>query len=202
MEIEHAAKRPAPISAKVFTTFIDPAAAEDAARSHLDALWFRVAERSRANANSSSDLQEDFNSDPLRSATSYLAFHLHTPVKLTEVASKVAFTSAGNLSTALCKNCDQIIFSCKMGRLDEETNDKDVCLMWANAFEKRPKRSRNLESGDLRRECRGRGWRKFFQCDSTRLRPDCSFLAARRVALHIECRSVGFYRTHMSCDSC
>ena len=72
----------------------DPAAAEDAARSHVDAVWFRVAERSPADA----DPHGDQNSDPLRRATSYLAFHLHTPVKLTEVATKVAFTSAGNLS--------------------------------------------------------------------------------------------------------
>jgi AraC-like DNA-binding protein len=76
----------------------DPAAAEDAARSHVDAVWFRVAERSRANGDPSAAPHDDPNSDPLRRATAYIAFHLHTPVKLTEVASKVAFTSAGNLS--------------------------------------------------------------------------------------------------------
>lgn len=70
--------------------FGDPTAAEDAARSHVEAVWFRVAEKSRTDA--------DPQGDPLRRATAYLAFHLHTPVKLTEVASRIAFTSAGNLS--------------------------------------------------------------------------------------------------------
>ncbi len=68
----------------------DPAAAEDAARSHVEAVWFRVAEKSKAAA--------EPQGDPLRRATAHLAFRLHCPLKLTEVARKVAFTSAGNLS--------------------------------------------------------------------------------------------------------
>jgi AraC-like DNA-binding protein len=68
----------------------DPAAAEDAARSHVEAVWFRVAERTRANA----ALQDD----PLQRAVAHLAFRLHCPLKLGEVAREVAFTSPGNLS--------------------------------------------------------------------------------------------------------
>ena len=68
----------------------DPAAAEDAARSHVEAVWFRVAEKTRAAA--------EPHGDPLQRATAHLAFRLHCPLKLTEVARKIAFTSAGNLS--------------------------------------------------------------------------------------------------------
>ncbi|MBE7497797.1 MAG: helix-turn-helix domain-containing protein [Verrucomicrobiaceae bacterium] len=68
----------------------DPAAAEDAARSHVEAVWFRVAEKTRA--------AHEKHGDPLRRAVAHLAFRLHSPLKLTEVARKVAFTSAGNLS--------------------------------------------------------------------------------------------------------
>ncbi|HRK14648.1 MAG TPA: helix-turn-helix domain-containing protein [Prosthecobacter sp.] len=68
----------------------DPAAAEDAARSHVEAVWFRVAEKSSA--------ATEPRGDPLQRATAHLAFRLHSPLKLTDVARKVAFTSAGNLS--------------------------------------------------------------------------------------------------------
>lgn len=68
----------------------DPAAAEDAARSHVEAVWFRVAEQSR--------IAGELQGDPLQRATAHLAFRLHSPLKLTEVARQVAFTSAGNLS--------------------------------------------------------------------------------------------------------
>jgi AraC-like DNA-binding protein len=84
----------------------DPSAAEDAARSHVDAVWFRVAERSRANVDPNADPYDDLAGDPLRRATSYLAFHLHTSVKLTQVASKIAFTSAGNLSRLFRQHYD------------------------------------------------------------------------------------------------
>ena len=80
----------------------DPTAAEDAARSHVEAVWFRVAEKSRVATDlpceDHADDHVDVQGDALRRATAYLAFHLHTPVKLTEVASKIAYTSAGNLS--------------------------------------------------------------------------------------------------------
>lgn len=68
----------------------DPTAAEDAARSHVEAVWFRLAEQSA--------FTTDREGDPLPRATAHLAFRLHCPLKLTEVASKIAFTSPGNLS--------------------------------------------------------------------------------------------------------
>jgi AraC-like DNA-binding protein len=67
----------------------DPNAAEDAARSHVDAVWLRVAER-RA--------QPAPESDPLQRAAAHMAFRFHAPLLLREVAAHVAFTSAGNLS--------------------------------------------------------------------------------------------------------
>lgn len=71
-------------------TLGDPAAAEDAARAHVEAVWFRLAERQ-----GSADAQC---SDPLQRAAVHLAFRMHCPLRLSEVAAKVAFTSPGNLS--------------------------------------------------------------------------------------------------------
>jgi transcriptional regulator GlxA family with amidase domain len=68
----------------------DPAAAEDAARSHVEAVWFRLAEQSAA--------ASDPEGDPLQRAIAHLAFRLHCPLKLTEVAREIAFTSPGHLS--------------------------------------------------------------------------------------------------------
>jgi AraC-like DNA-binding protein len=68
----------------------DPAAAEDAARSHIEAVWFRLADQSKSTT--------ETEGDPLRRAVAHLAFRLHCPLKLTEVARKIAFTSPGNLS--------------------------------------------------------------------------------------------------------
>lgn len=68
----------------------DPVAAEDAARSHVEAVWFRVSEQGL--------LPRQPGADPLQRACVHLAFRLHCPLKLTEVAQKVAFTSPGNLS--------------------------------------------------------------------------------------------------------
>ena len=68
----------------------DPAAAEDAARSHVEAVWFRLAEQQGDKGTQKAD--------PLQRATAHLAFRMHCPLRLTEVAEKVAFTSAGNLS--------------------------------------------------------------------------------------------------------
>jgi AraC-like DNA-binding protein len=67
----------------------DPAAAEDAARSHVEAVWFRLAEQQHTASTSP---------DPLQRAASHLAFRMHCPLRLTYVAQEVAFTSAGNLS--------------------------------------------------------------------------------------------------------
>lgn len=68
----------------------DPVAAEDAARSHVEAVWFRVSEQG--------GIPRQPGTDSLQRACVHLAFRLHCPLKLTEVAKKVAFTSPGNLS--------------------------------------------------------------------------------------------------------
>jgi len=68
----------------------EPAAAEDAARSHVEAVWLRIAEQKRTTTEPPGDA--------LQRATAHLAFRFHCPLKLTEVASRVAFTSPGNLS--------------------------------------------------------------------------------------------------------
>lgn len=67
----------------------DPGMAEDAARNHLEAVRYRMAQRGEG---------EGAGADPLQRTTAYLAFHLHRPLRLTEIAERVAFTSPGNLS--------------------------------------------------------------------------------------------------------
>jgi AraC-like DNA-binding protein len=68
----------------------DPVAAEDAARSHVEAVWYRLAEQhGTAGAR---------RADALQRATAHVAFRLHCPLRLTEVARQVAFTSPGHLS--------------------------------------------------------------------------------------------------------
>lgn len=68
----------------------DPAAAEDAARSHVEAVWFRIAEQHGETTSTSADA--------LQRAAAHLAFRLARPLRLGDVAAKVAFTSPGNLS--------------------------------------------------------------------------------------------------------
>ena len=68
----------------------DPVAAEDAARSHVEAVWFRIAEQQRETTPTAVEA--------LQRAAAHLAFCLARPLRLGEVAAKVAFTSAGNLS--------------------------------------------------------------------------------------------------------
>lgn len=67
----------------------DPVAAEDAARSHIEAVWLRVAEKQQAPS------QE---SDALQRAAAHIAFRLNAPLKLQDLAARIAFTSPGNLS--------------------------------------------------------------------------------------------------------
>ena len=69
----------------------DSAAAEDAARAHVEAVWFRLAERQGG-------VDAAAPSDPLQRAAAHLAFRMHCPLRLSEVAETVAFTSPGNLS--------------------------------------------------------------------------------------------------------
>jgi AraC-like DNA-binding protein len=68
----------------------DPVAAEDAARNHVEAVWFRLAEQHRE-----ASVQDR---DPLQRATAHMAFRMHSPLRLTYIAANVSFTSPGNLS--------------------------------------------------------------------------------------------------------
>lgn len=69
----------------------DPIAAEDAARSHLEAVWFRLDARGDTPDPAAG-------SDALKRAVAYLGFSLHRPVRLADVARRIAFTSPGHLS--------------------------------------------------------------------------------------------------------
>jgi len=67
----------------------DAAGAEESARTHLDAVWFRLAL-----ATSDQSMPED----PLARACAYLAFHFHESVLLPHVAQDVAGCSTGHLA--------------------------------------------------------------------------------------------------------
>ena len=67
----------------------DPAAAEDAARCHAEANWARLAALAQTTARGT---------EPLHLASAHISAHLHCPLRLEEVAEKIAFTSPGNLS--------------------------------------------------------------------------------------------------------
>ncbi|AWI09574.1 hypothetical protein CKA38_10260 [Ereboglobus luteus] len=66
----------------------DPAAAEDAARSHIEASWVRMAATRGTGAASNA----------LHLASAYMSSHLQYQLRLDDVAARVAFTSPGNLS--------------------------------------------------------------------------------------------------------
>lgn len=68
----------------------DPVAAEDAARSHLEAVWFRLSAQA--------ETTESSLPDPLQRTVAHLGFSLHRPLRLEEVAKNVSFTSPGHLS--------------------------------------------------------------------------------------------------------
>jgi AraC-like DNA-binding protein len=68
----------------------DPAAAEEAAHSHVEQHWFRIAEHQGSSAARQSHA--------LQRAAAHLAFRMHRPLRLSDVARKVAFTSPGNLT--------------------------------------------------------------------------------------------------------
>lgn len=70
----------------------DPAAAEDAARSHVEAVWFRLADEADPKP------APDGGLDALLRAAAHLAFSLSRPLRLEDVAAEVAFTSPGHLS--------------------------------------------------------------------------------------------------------
>ncbi|HWL08487.1 MAG TPA: helix-turn-helix domain-containing protein [Planctomicrobium sp.] len=67
----------------------DAAEAAEAARTHLDAVWFRLAL-----ATSDQSMPDD----PLARACAYLAFHFHETVLLPQIAQEVAGCSTGHLA--------------------------------------------------------------------------------------------------------
>jgi AraC-like DNA-binding protein len=67
----------------------DAVAAEDAARVHLDAVWYRIADTSA---------DASLPDDPLARACAYLDLHMQQPLQLAFVAEHVARTSAGHLA--------------------------------------------------------------------------------------------------------
>lgn len=66
----------------------DAAAAEETARSHIGAVWYRYDREWR-------DPTAD---DPLQRAAAAIAFNLASPLTLREVAARIAFVSPGHLS--------------------------------------------------------------------------------------------------------
>lgn len=75
----------------------DPAAAEDAARCHIEASWFR-----KANSNQAVPAP---GSGAFHRSAAYITSHLHCAVHLEAVAREVAFTSPRNLSRLFRQNC-------------------------------------------------------------------------------------------------
>lgn len=63
--------------------------AEQAAHSHLDAVWFRLA---------TATADESLPADPLARACAYLAFHFQESIPLPELAREVAGCSSGHLA--------------------------------------------------------------------------------------------------------
>ena len=68
----------------------DEVAAEDAERRHVQAVWFLLEAQQGASSG-----QTDA---PLQRATAHIAFRMHCPLRLEQVAKTIGFTSAGNLS--------------------------------------------------------------------------------------------------------
>lgn len=67
----------------------DALAAEDAARAHLDAVWYRLAEMRG---------DDSLSDDPLARACAYLEFHLQESIRLDFLARYVAKISVGHLA--------------------------------------------------------------------------------------------------------
>jgi len=67
----------------------DPQAAEEAAKAHLDAIWYRLAELRG---------DKSLPDDPLDRACAHIAFHLHEPLRLAFLAEHIAGVSAGHLA--------------------------------------------------------------------------------------------------------
>lgn len=71
-------------------------AAEDAARTHLDAVWYRIADTSA---------DASLPDDPLARACAYLDLHMQQAVQLAFVAEHVARTSPGHLGRLFRRRC-------------------------------------------------------------------------------------------------
>ncbi len=75
----------------------DALAAEDAAKAHLDAVWYRLAEMRG---------DHSLSDDPLARACAYLEFHLQESVRLDFLARFVAKTSPGHLARLFREHFD------------------------------------------------------------------------------------------------
>ncbi|MDA3961335.1 MAG: helix-turn-helix domain-containing protein [Planctomycetota bacterium] len=71
----------------------DAYAAEDSARAHLDAVWYRLAEAERIQG-----VALNNHNDPLQQAVAYLAIHYPRPVRLEWLAQEIAQVSPGHLT--------------------------------------------------------------------------------------------------------
>jgi len=67
----------------------DPNAAEDCAKGHLDAIWYRLAEHNKTRI---------LPGDPLDRACAYIAFHYDEPIQLDMLARRIAGISPGHLA--------------------------------------------------------------------------------------------------------
>jgi AraC-like DNA-binding protein len=76
---------------------LDAVAIEDAIHNHLMSSWFRALESSQGSPAGADD--------PLVRVTAYLSYNLHRPLRLSDVAQRIAFTSPGHLSRLLRQQC-------------------------------------------------------------------------------------------------
>lgn len=78
----------------------DAYAAEDAALSHLDGVWYRIAELSEGPSAAAADRSRPIpdRRDPLHRAIAYVSVHLARPLRLQWVAKNVAHVCPGHLS--------------------------------------------------------------------------------------------------------
>ena len=74
-----------------------PEEAEDEALTHLDAVWFRLADATE---------DQSLPRDPLSRACAYLAFHFHEPIRLPELSREIAHCSPGHLARLFRETLD------------------------------------------------------------------------------------------------
>lgn len=71
--------------------------AEDEALTHLDAVWFRLADATE---------DQSLPRDSLSRACAYLAFHFHEPIRLPELSHEIAGCSPGHLARLFSKELE------------------------------------------------------------------------------------------------